>query len=94
MERSQAGLLKGSGWCGLLHPKALRGLFQATLMSPRGVIASAIIFYSKTRSRQKKELIGNQLGSVAAPSPQVLCVSYLRVVISDHVLGRTWGQWL
>lgn len=83
----------GSVRCGLLHPKALRGLFQATLARPRGAIASAIVFAGKTRSRQKK-LIGNQLGSVAAPSPQVLCVPHLSVVISDRVLSRTWGWWL
>lgn len=29
MERSRTGLLKGSVCCGVLHPKALCGLFQA-----------------------------------------------------------------
>lgn len=57
VERSWAGLLKGS-----FTPKLCVAFF--TLVRPREAIASAIIFCSKTKSRQKETLIGNQLGSV------------------------------
>lgn len=45
----------GSGRCGLLHPKALHGLFQAALASPRGPIASAIIFFIAKQGAGKKK---------------------------------------
>lgn len=53
MERSRTGLLKGSVWCGVLHPKALCGLFQASLVRPeRNLFSDTNISRTKPKEQQ------------------------------------------
>lgn len=51
--------LKGSLWCGVPHPKALCGLFQAPLVRPEGDLFSDT---NINRTKPKKNIRGRDWG--------------------------------